>query len=273
VCPKVKLVVVDIDGTLLDKTHMLTDDARCAKHICDQHGVTFTLATGRVASSAEKVACALGIESPIIANGGAAIKKPRGPYSRLLALSAEAAGRVLRIARQHNVERYCYSGEHYMTETCGQHLEYYSRGLGIPILTVPDIEAFFGPELLSVVLRVDASSKDLGNKMERLARELESEADTDFRVDRTLPHMIEITHPQAGKAEALKELCAMLDVPLECTMAIGDGLGDIEMVDTAAVGVLVANAAPELREGRRVTRLPHAAGVLEAVTCYISESL
>ncbi|WP_046321997.1 phosphoserine phosphatase SerB, partial [Mycobacterium sp. UM_Kg1] len=52
---------------------------------------------------------------------------------------------------------------------------------------------------------------------------------------------------RAGKAEALREFAAQMGVPLEQTVAVGDGANDIDMLSTAGLGVAF-NAKPALRE-------------------------
>ena len=46
---------------------------------------------------------------------------------------------------------------------------------------------------------------------------------------------------------ALRELCAVLGIPVEKSMAFGDGLNDMSMIRDAGVGVAMANAVPEVR--------------------------
>ena len=58
---------------------------------------------------------------------------------------------------------------------------------------------------------------------------------------------IEINSRDAQKGRALRELCAVLGIPVERSMAFGDGLNDMSMIRDAGVGVAMANAVPEVR--------------------------
>ncbi|MBE5781114.1 MAG: HAD family hydrolase [Clostridiales bacterium] len=60
--------------------------------------------------------------------------------------------------------------------------------------------------------------------------------------------VIEITHNEATKGNALKWLCNHYGIPQSQTLAMGDGLNDMPMVQWAAVGVAVGNARPALKE-------------------------
>lgn len=53
---------------------------------------------------------------------------------------------------------------------------------------------------------------------------------------------MEITHPDAKKGTALEQLCRLLNIPMECTMALGDSGNDESMLQTAGLGVAMGNA-------------------------------
>jgi len=53
---------------------------------------------------------------------------------------------------------------------------------------------------------------------------------------------MEITHPRADKGRGLEEACRLLNIPVECTMALGDSGNDIAMLRRAGLGVAMGNA-------------------------------
>ena len=66
------------------------------------------------------------------------------------------------------------------------------------------------------------------------------------------PHYLEIVASGVNKGDALSTLARHLKIPIEQTIAIGDGLNDREMVTVAGTGVAVANAHAELKEAADV---------------------
>jgi phosphoserine phosphatase len=69
----------------------------------------------------------------------------------------------------------------------------------------------------------------------------------------------------AGKAQALKEFAAMLDVPLSHTVAIGDGANDVEMMKVAGLGIAF-NAKPMVQRLADVAvNAPSMEAVLEVI--------
>ena len=71
----IKLVAADMDGTLLNSSKKISQKTSQAIKFAKTMGVDFTLATGRMYSSAAIFARQLNIEKPIIACNGALIKK------------------------------------------------------------------------------------------------------------------------------------------------------------------------------------------------------
>ena len=70
----------------------------------------------------------------------------------------------------------------------------------------------------------------------------------DLNVTASLSNNIEINSREAHKGNALLELCRYLRIDPSQTMAFGDGLNDLTMLQTAAVGVAMGNAVPKVKE-------------------------
>ena len=63
---------------------------------------------------------------------------------------------------------------------------------------------------------------------------------------------MEITHPDAHKGRGLEEACRLLDIPVECTMALGDSGNDVAMLRRAGLGVAMGNAPDFVKEAADV---------------------
>ncbi len=64
----------------------------------------------------------------------------------------------------------------------------------------------------------------------------------------SVPNNIEINDPKANKGDGLKFLAEYLSIPIESTLAFGDGLNDMSMIQSAGVGAAMSNGIPELKE-------------------------
>ena len=63
---------------------------------------------------------------------------------------------------------------------------------------------------------------------------------------------MEITHPDAHKGRGLEAACRLLNIPVECTMALGDSGNDIAMLRRAGLGVAMGNAPAFVKEAADV---------------------
>jgi HAD superfamily hydrolase (TIGR01484 family) len=71
----IKLVVADVDGTLLNSRHELTEFTGETLLALQQRGIKYTLATGRVLSSVSNIVDTLGLDQPLILASGALIQQ------------------------------------------------------------------------------------------------------------------------------------------------------------------------------------------------------
>ena len=64
----------------------------------------------------------------------------------------------------------------------------------------------------------------------------------------SVPNNIEVNDVTANKGDGMKYVAEYLNIPVEATMAFGDGLNDLSMIQTAGIGVAMGNACRELLE-------------------------
>ena len=259
-----KLVVVDLDGTLLDDRHRVDDTVKKIIGIARDRGAIFTIATGRIFASARKVALEAGIDSAVIAGGGAVIGTPGGKVLHRLPLGTDAARAVLAAVGKDSC-RYAFVDDMILTDTPGEHADRYSGALGVPVSVVDDLDSHIGGVTTHIVLRLPPE------KAAEAVTFYSSATRGVARVMRTLPHLVEFVNPLVSKGNALRILCGMLSVSVDEVLAVGDGESDMDMLAVAGTGVLVCNAPDEIKAGADyVTRMPSTLGVLEAVERFIT---
>ena len=80
------------------------------------------------------------------------------------------------------------------------------------------------------------------------------------------PHWVDVLSPTANKGHALRQVQAALGVTADQTMAFGDFLNDLEMMDAATYSFAMANAHPRLKERARwIAPANNANGVVRAI--------
>jgi len=261
--PPYELIVVDVDGTLLDDSRLITPLMREAAARVQAAGVKLTLATGRVFASAVQVADDLGITQPIISDGGAVLRGRDGQVLRDLRVAAHSAAAILTAVAGENADCHAFYPDEILVNRRSSAVERYAARLGVEMRQHPDLPAAAaarpdGPTM--IVLRVDARTAPV------LRAKFGAMFGAEVQVTSTAPHLVDFLHLDAGKDRAVAFLCSHLGIEIGRVIAIGDGINDLDMIRAAGLGVLVGNAAPELWPyADYVTQASYSAGIAEVI--------
>ncbi|MDQ7844423.1 MAG: Cof-type HAD-IIB family hydrolase [Armatimonadota bacterium] len=237
-----RLLVADIDGTLVTGDRRITPKVRAAVRGAQEAGVRVCLATGRMWRSAEPYVLALGADPPaILYNGGLVYDFRTGTEWRRLHLEQAHARAVLEILRHFpEVQPHLYVGDQVYTGRMNEITERYQRKDGLQVTAVGDLLAFLPPDPMKILIIGPRPSLE---QVARAVAALPAAINTVFSEDTYL----EILPTGSSKGDALRFVAARLGVPLAETIAVGDNLNDLEMIRIAGVGVAMGNAPAELK--------------------------
>lgn len=257
--PTFKLLVLDIDGTLLTSQATIAPATREALRRIMARGVAITLATGRRLATARPQIEELGLTLPVILQSGAQIADPASGemlYSNPLPPAAVAT--AVRIAVAEGAQPILY-------ENCvvGQRLftgppEYDSPAMRQYMAGRPHLVRYRSyDELPTTETPLELAVIDDLPVARRVAARMQlAHCRTLISYSATLDsYFLEVFHATCSKGEALRHLAARLDLDMREIVAVGDNYNDREMLQAAGLGVAMANAEPEiLAIADRVTR-------------------
>lgn len=251
----IRLIVSDIDGTLLPAAGSVSPATAEAVAACRARGVEFAVASGRWYPAARKIVVdQLGIRDGymILCNGGAVTRcdgsvlmeaplsgaQARAAYEILSAapvmMTAYVRDAIYRVRSQ-------YLSVFRLPET-----SYFAAGRAYRV--VDDDEAAFARQGLTRTYKLEAYCDDAPT-LARLRVQLEGAG---LQVNSSFPFNLEITAPEAGKGAAIRYLAGRLGLSMEQVMAFGDYTNDLSMLSCVGWPVAVGNA---LEEVRRVCRI------------------
>jgi Cof subfamily protein (haloacid dehalogenase superfamily) len=249
---RIRLVALDIDGTLLRGDKTLSPRTRLAIDRARAVGVRLALVTGRRHPSARRVAEDLGGEVPLVLHNGALVVED-GSVLRCRPLPRRAARRAIEAGRAAGAEPVLHcgaGGEGWLfveasTRPSGL-VGYYLERSRAELRVVPDLVAAVEAEQ-PIQIMFGGERTEMEALLPVLAAELGSEA----RIERTVYPatgvvLLDVLHPAVGKAEALGFLQARWGIAPAETLAIGDNWNDREMVESAGLGFVMGNADPDL---------------------------
>jgi Cof subfamily protein (haloacid dehalogenase superfamily) len=242
----IKAFAVDVDGTLLDSDHRLRAAARDA--LCDlaANNIRVVLATARSPGVLGAVLRSLPISPLLICFSGAWIgeidSESLTPTRVMLDRrhSLPVAKTILATALGLNVEPNVFTVDTWrarrMTTEIMLECQITERR---PVITSDLLEDSQEPSKILLITAENESSQAL----HVIADSVQSFSNATF----SKPNYLEIVPIGVNKAEALKQLAAILGLDLSQFAAIGDGLNDIEMLREAGLGIAMGNASDAVK--------------------------
>ena len=239
----IKLIALDLDGTLLNTALKVSErNAEAVKRALDA-GVKVVLATSRWYLLAKRNADHLGIDTPLICNNGALVKRPQDGDELLhLRLDQELARDVTALADERGWETFTtIEDTTYMRMRPGIIPERLPAGLRVSERQAEEVAR--GQPTAVLVYGEEA----VNEISQRFLPAFDGRANFSLNRPVGLPHYVILTHPDAGKAHALEIVCNDLDVSLSEVMAMGDSESDLEMLRRAGLGIAVNNSPDEVK--------------------------
>lgn len=238
----VRLLAVDLDGTLLDDRRQLNPESADAIRRASKQGVVVVLASGRIFPSMRPFAKALGLTGPFVCANGGHVIDPSGEELHFHSLNQEARKVIIEFALNKGLHLNAYTRDEllFLQETSWSQV-YRSRVRAV-IPRVAKTEELLSASISKMMLVGEPS------EMAALRSEIEPRLDPNFaRVTESEPEYLEFLSPQAHKGSGVAAIAQMLGIRQEETAAIGDYLNDIEMLQWAGISAAVENAARETR--------------------------
>ena len=263
----IKLIVLDLDGTLLNSEKKINQiDKEAVKEAIDS-GISVTIFTGRSKHSASKYVKELGIGVPVVFQNGALIVDfSSGKILRMVKLSGEIAKKVVLEARKRNIFYIIYTEfstikDMMVDRSYKGPYDYYMEQNTWRMYFVRDVIDHIGKDVAEVSLigRVDLIKEVVSWIDERDASVIKS---TEVGGE----SFWEIFGPGCSKATALEFLLEHFGVSKEEVMFIGDGYNDVEVLKIVGYPVVMGNAPEDVKKyAKYITSDNDSGGVAEAI--------
>ena len=245
----VDLIALDLDDTLLRSDLAISEANKRALAMALAAGIRIVLSSGRNVHSMRAYAEELGLLGPddymICSNGAEIMHSASGRMLEERRLDPSLCREIADAIEERGFPWQIYeAGMIHVSSPNAWALED-SRLTGQPSILVEDREEFFARGTAKFVVPGEPDG------ISRLVVELKELFGERVGVLTSKPYFLELLAPDADKGSALEHLAAMLGVPLERTMAIGDAMNDLGMVRAAGFGCAPANAIPEVKAAAR----------------------
>ncbi|MFH4910399.1 Cof-type HAD-IIB family hydrolase [Staphylococcus cohnii] len=260
----INLIATDMDGTLLNAAHEISEDNIQAIKYAQSQGITVVIATGRAFYEANAPINQTDLKVPYICLNGAEVRDESFNIMSTSNLNRELINRITEELNKENIFYQVYTNLGIYTENPLRDLEIYidiaqragqeadvekiksgiQKRIDNGTLKVVDNYDKIQDTPGEIVMKILAFDSDL-EKIDRVSETLaKSES---LSVSSSSRGNIEITHSDAQKGIALNTIAERLNIDMKNVMAIGDNMNDVSMLERVGYSVAMENAAPEVK--------------------------
>lgn len=248
----IKLIALDLDGTLLPEDHRLPVRTAALLRGLTERGVHVVFASGRSRQATQKVQEMAGITGQaMVFHNGAIVKTRDGPATVLGSASMEAAEGLYNLCAEQGWNLSLIFGEGQLA-VCNSRDEFLLHVMRTHNQCEPEIAASFEPVRLYCqkgipLTKIFISSENEGQSY-KIATTLREKFPHQLETHVTGPRYVDITPLGVSKGAGLAFLLAKLGVTPEEVLAIGDGENDISMLTLAGTSVAMDNALESVKK-------------------------
>ncbi|MDR2496931.1 MAG: Cof-type HAD-IIB family hydrolase [Tannerellaceae bacterium] len=238
---KYRLLVLDVDGTLLNDNREITPPTLSSLLLVQQMGIAIVLASGRSTHGLRPLACRLELDKYggfiMSYNGGQIINMQTGELLFERRIDPQSLPYTESVARKNGFSILTYHGDTiFATDASDERVREEAARNNMRTVQVENFAAIdFSPCKCMMTSPDHDALAALENKLkQRLGGSLD--------VFRSEPYFLEIVPPSVNKADTLGVLMSKLQISPEQTIAMGNGVCDIGMIQMAGLGVAMGNA-------------------------------
>ncbi|MGC6768010.1 sugar-phosphatase [Enterococcus sp. LJL51] len=248
----IKLVAIDIDGTLLNSNREITPRVKEAIKKANDQGVYIVLCTGRPIPGVENFLQELDLYKEndyVITYNGSLVQATKSkeviseyslPYEDFLEI--ELMARKLNVHLHMSDEQSIYT----FNRDIGKYTVHEAYLVDMP-LRYRSVEEIT-PEIKAIKMMMIDEPEILDEAISKIPECFKEK----YTTVKSTEFYYEILNKEASKGNALKKLAAHLNIPIEETMAIGDNENDLSMIEAAGIGVAMGNATDSVKAAAQV---------------------
>jgi len=238
----VRLVVADVDGTLVTPDKVLTPRTGAVVRAIIEAGIAFTITSGRPPLGMKPLIDDLQLQDPIAAFNGGLLVRPDLSVIREHLIPSEAAQAVIDILTKDTLDVWVYGGKDwYVKSRHGPHVDREEWTVKFPPTVVSTYEG-----LLDRIVKIVGVNDD-HDVMARCVEGVQRQFGQHVSAALSQPYYLDVTHPKANKGEVVNALSAMLAIPTAQIATIGDMPNDVLMFERSGVSIAMGNASVDVQ--------------------------
>lgn len=263
--PPIRLVIADVDGTLVRHDKTLTPATTAAFRRLREAGVQATLISARPPSGMLALAATLGLTLPLGAFNGGTLVRPDGAVLSAARLDPALARTALGLAGEAGVDRWYYGGGRwYVNDADNPHIAREKISAGVEPVVIADPARIAEPADKIVCVSEDAAL------LARLEQQVAAALGGKATVALSQAYFLDVTALAANKGDGVAALAQAAGVPLAEVAVLGDMPNDLPMFARAGLAIAMGQAPDAVRAAAAlVTASNEEDGVAQAIDRYL----
>jgi Cof subfamily protein (haloacid dehalogenase superfamily) len=239
----IKMVIADVDGTLVTQEKVLTKRAAEAVLRLHDAGIQFSVTSGRPPRGMEMLIEPLKLVQPLAAfNGGVLIQPDLATVVDQNFLPAGVPEQVIDSIEKHGLDIWIYTAtDWFVRDVNGAHVAREQWTVRFPPKVVKTFDG-----LLGRVAKIVGVSDDLA-AVAKCEKDVQQAGGSHISAARSQPYYLDVTHPKANKGEVVLAISKLLNIPAEQIATLGDMPNDVLMFKKSGVSIAMGNASKEVQ--------------------------
>jgi Cof subfamily protein (haloacid dehalogenase superfamily) len=266
--PEVRLLLADVDGTLVTQDKVLTSRAIDAVHRLHDAGILFAITSGRPPRGMSMLIEPLALSTPIAAFNGGLIVDDQMRTIEQRAVPKEVVPRVIETIASFDLDVWVYQGANWLLQNAkGPHVDREAWTVKFPPTVVKSYDG-----VADGVSKITGVSDDR-DKLNQATTAVQNQFGNHVSAAQSQPYYLDVTNPEANKGGVVEFLVGQYHLSSEEVATMGDMPNDILMFTHSGTSIAMGNAGPEVQEAARfVTSSNEDEGFANAVDRFILDS-
>ncbi|MBV9993802.1 MAG: HAD family phosphatase [Caulobacteraceae bacterium] len=265
----IRLLIADVDGTLVTPEHILTEASVAAAHDLRVAGVALAIVSGRPPRGMRMLAAPLSLAAPMAGFNGGLLVNPDLSVIETHLLDGATAAQALQLLESQGLDAWLYTPQAWLIRD--ENAPHVAREAAT-VQFGPEVRPAFAPDDLTRAVKIVGVSDDL-DKVAGCEAALRQRLAGAASAARSQPYYLDVTHPKANKGTVADTLAARLGLSAEEIATIGDMPSDVAMFRRSGLSIAMGNAADEVKaEASAVTDRNTEDGFAKAVRRFVLAS-
>ena len=238
----IKLLLADVDGTLVSHEKVLTPRAVAAVRTMREKGIRFAVTSGRPPRGMAMLVEPLALDLPIAGFNGGVFVNPDMSVVEEHKLAPDLAKIAADTILAAGIDLWVYTGKDWLIRDAqAPHVAREQKTVQFPPRVVSDFGDALGEAVKLVAISDDA------DKIKACLGAVQSKLGGKVTAALSQPYYLDVTHPNANKGDVVGFLAKRLDIPTDAIATIGDMPNDVTMFKKGGLSIAMGNAGDEVK--------------------------